>query len=372
MTTKAAPLVVIISGGTGGHVFPGIAVARCLKAKGIAVLWLGTSNRLDSKLVPREGIDFIPTDVKALRGKGILNWLVAPWLLSLAFWKVLAQFIKRRPALVLGMGGFVTGPGGVAAFILGIPLIIHEQNAIAGLTNKCLAPLSQRILSGFPEIFKSKQATWVGNPVRDEIKELATNSESEHYERLHERLREKPQERLHLLVLGGSLGASFLNEIVPQAIALIAEEERPQVKHQTGKGHLAKTVQQIQKFKSYYQAFEFEEQVHKLYRWADLILCRAGAMTIAEVSAAGRVAIFVPYPYAVDDHQSANARYLVSQNAALMVRQDKLTAPKLADLLGGFIRDRNALAKMAAATRRAAILDADSKITDICLAEMAT
>ena len=348
-----------MAGGTGGHVFPAIAVVRRLKERRVDVLWLGTSNGLESQLVREEQIDFIGIHVKALRGKGILNWLTAPWILSMAFWRILLQFIKQRPSLVLGMGGFVTGPGGVVAYILGIPLIIHEQNAIAGLTNKCLALLSRRILCGFPDTFKSKNAVWVGNPVRAEmIAEPLSNEERKH-------------DRLHLLVVGGSLGASFLNETVPQAIALIDEAQRPEVKHQTGKGHLQETLSRIAEIKTYYHAFEFETKMHELYRWADLVLCRAGAMTIAEISAAGRAAILVPYPHAVDDHQSANARHLVAENAAILAPQDQLTTAKLADLLMKFIRDRKSLCEMSAAISAAAAADADLNITDICIAEMA-
>jgi len=353
------PLVVIMAGGTGGHVFPGIAVGRRLKARRIDVLWLGTLNGFECNIVPKEQINFIGVRVKALRGKKILNWLTAPWFLSMAFWKILLQFIKCRPSLVLGMGGFVTGPGGVVAYILGIPLIIHEQNAIAGLTNKCLAFLSDRILCGFPDTFKSKNAVWVGNPVRREMRgEHLTTS--------------PPTQRLHLLVVGGSLGASFLNQTVPQAISLIGEELRPEVKHQTGKGHLEETMSYIKAVKkTNYQAFEFEQRMDKLYQWADLVLCRAGAMTLAEICVAGCPAILVPYPHAVDDHQTANARYLVAKNAAVLVSQDRLTATKLADLLCRFIRDRRYLYKMSEAVRDLAVPDADEKIADICIAEMA-
>ncbi len=353
------PLIVIMAGGTGGHVFPGIAVGRRLKARRIDVLWLGTLDGLESRVVPDEEIDFVGVRVKALRGKGLLNWLTAPWILSIAFWKILLQFIRHRPSLVLGMGGFVTGPGGVVAYLLGIPLIIHEQNAIAGLTNKCLAFLSRRILCGFPESFKSKEVVWVGNPVRTEMIADAPDPKSiEH-------------DRLHLLVVGGSLGANFLNEIVPQAIALIDETQRPEVRHQTGKGHLQEILSRIEALKVHYRAFEFEEKMHELYRWADLVLCRAGAMTLAEISAAGRTAILVPYPHAVDDHQSANARHLVAKNAAILVPQDQLTAVRLADLLLGFVNNRKSLLEMSKAIKAAATLDADRKIADICIAEMA-
>ncbi len=358
MATKT-PLIVIMAGGTGGHVFPGIAVGRRLKAQRIDVLWLGTSDGLESRVVPDEEIDFIGVRVKALRGKGLLNWLTAPWILSIAFWKILLQFIRQRPSLVLGMGGFVTGPGGVVAYLLGIPLVIHEQNAIAGLTNKCLAFLSRQVLCGFPESFKSKNVVWVGNPVRAEMTADVSDPKSGEHD------------RLRLLVVGGSLGASFFNEIVPQAIALIDESQRPEVSHQTGKGHLQEMVSRIAALKVHYKVFEFEEKMHELYRWADLVLCRAGAMTLAEISAAGRTAILVPYPHAVDDHQSANARYLVAENAAILVPQDQLTAAKLADLLLGFIRNRESLLEMSKAIKAAAILDADRKIADICIAEMA-
>ena len=358
MATKT-PLIVIMAGGTGGHVFPGIAVGRRLKERHIDVLWLGTLDGLEGRVVPDEDINFVGVRIKALRGKGLLNWLTAPWILSMAFWRILLQFIRHRPSLVLGMGGFVTGPGGVVAYLLGIPLIIHEQNAIAGLTNRCLAFLSRRILCGFPESFQSKNVVWVGNPVRAEMAADALDQGL------------VKRNRLRLLIVGGSLGASFLNEIVPQAIASIDETQRPEVKHQTGKGHLQETLSRIEALKAHYKAFEFEEKMHELYRWADLILCRAGAMTLTEISAAGRPAILVPYPHAVDDHQSANARHLVAKNAAILVQQDQLTATKLADLLLGFINNRETLLEMSKAIKTAAVLDADRKIADICVAEMA-
>ena len=353
------PLVVIVGGGTGGHVFPGIAVGRRLKESRIDVLWIGTLRAVERRVVPKEQMDFMGVRVKALRGKGISNWITAPWVLSIAFWKIVLRFMKRRPSLVLATGGFVSGPGGVAAFILGIPLIIHEQNATTGLTNKCLAPLSRRVLLGVPGAFQSKNVVLVGNPVRSEMIAEPLSEE------------ECKRNRLHLLVVGGSLGAGFFNEVVPQAVALIDEAQRPEVKHQTGRDHLKETVARIESFKAHYRVFEFEEKMHELYHWADLILCRAGAMTLAEISAAGRTAILVPYPYAADDHQSANARRLVEKNAAILIPQNQLTAPKLADLLLNFIRDRQSLCKMSKAIKETAVPDADRKIADICIAEMA-
>lgn len=353
------PLIVVMAGGTGGHIFPGIAVARCLRTQGIDVLWVGASNHLECEIVPKEQFDFVTINVEGLRGRRIFAWLLAPWVLSIAFWKVLILFIKHRPALVLGLGGFVTGPGGLAAFILGIPLVIHEQNTVVGWTNKCLMPLSQRILCGFPNLSIKGNSTWVGNPVRQEV--AAVGQHVQH----------KQQDKIHLLVIGGSRGASIFNQLVPQALRLIAKGERPEVKHQTGRGRLSEVVDQLQAEEDDYQAFEFEDKIDSLYRWADLVLCRAGAMTVAEVAAAGRAAILIPYPFAVDNHQLENARYLVEKDAALLLTQEQLTAAALAELLLGFIHDRAYLARMSQAAKEAAVLDADQQIADICIEEMA-
>ena len=353
------PLVVVMAGGTGGHIFPGIAVARCLRAQGVEVLWLGASGNLECEIVPKEKFDLVTINIKSLRGKRVFAWLLAPWQLSIAFWQILILFVKRRPSLVLGLGGFVTGPGGVVAFVLGIPLLIHEQNAVAGWTNKCLAPLSQSILCGFPNLAIKGKSIWVGNPVRHEFAQVGSPTLP------------LTQDKIHLLVVGGSRGASIFNQLVPQALRLMAKEERPKVKHQTGRGRLNEVLNQLEVPHTDYQAFEFEDQIDNLYRWADLILCRAGAMTIAEVAAAGRATILVPYPYATDNHQLENAHYLVEKDAALLLTQDQFTASSLAESLLAFVRDRAYLVRMSQAAKALAVLDADRQIADICMQEMA-
>jgi UDP-N-acetylglucosamine--N-acetylmuramyl-(pentapeptide) pyrophosphoryl-undecaprenol N-acetylglucosamine transferase len=348
--------VMIMAGGTGGHVFPALAVATELRARGAEVFWLGTRQGLEARVVPAAGIDMEWVSVSGLRGKGWLPWLLAPGRLLWAVSQVLAVMLRRRPMVVLGMGGFVTGPGGVVTWLLRKPLVIHEQNAIAGLTNRLLAPLAQRVLEAFPGTFRGRRAVHVGNPVRRAIAELPT-----------------PEERFaqrggapRLLVLGGSLGARALNEIVPAVLKEFASSSRSaDIWHQAGSRHIDEAIAHYRDANVAARVEPFIDDMAAAYGWADLVVCRAGALTIAELAAAGVGAVLVPYPHAVDDHQTHNAAYLTDAGAAVMVQQRDLTKDKLRDLLASLF-DRARLLTMAQAARRLAKPQAAALVAEQC------
>lgn len=349
--------ILIMAGGTGGHVFPGLAVAEYLRAQGEQVCWLGTSAGLEARLVPQSGITLHTLPVSGLRGKGAITWLLAPWKLSVALWAALVVLPRIRPSAVLGLGGFASGPGGLMASALGYPLVIHEQNAIPGLTNRWLARLADRVLEAFPGSFAGRhKAMAVGNPVRPEI--TALPSPEKRFED-----REGP---LRLLVVGGSLGALALNTRVPEAIALMPAERRPLIWHQAGE----RTVQQARQ--AYEQADvearidSFIDDMAKAYAWADLLICRSGALTVSEIAAAGVASILVPYPHAVDDHQRANGLHLADAGAALLLPQEQLDAQDLAETLLGL--DRSRLLGMALKARSLARPDATRVVAEACLA----
>lgn len=350
--------VALLAGGTGGHVFPGLAVAECLRDEGLDVVWFGTRAGLENRVAPQAGFAFETLRVGGVRGKKLLRRLAAPWVLSLAFWRMLAAFVRRRPALVLGMGGFVSAPGGVAAFVLGVPLVIHEQNAAPGLANRCLAPLSDRVLTGFPGVLEKRGATFVGNPLRRAVADRAP------------RAPRATDGELRLLVLGGSLGASVFNRVVPGALALMERALRPRTRQQTGRGHLRGAVERAAACGVEIEFFEFEDDVGALYEWGDLVLCRAGAMTVAEIAAAGIAAILVPYPHAVDDHQTHNARYLSERGAALLIPQRDLSERMLAGELARLQRDPEALQRMSRAAAALATPDAGRRVAQACLEQM--
>ncbi len=351
--------VMIMAGGTGGHVFPALAVAAELRARGAEVFWLGTRRGLEAKLVPAAGIAVEWISVAGLRGKGGLALLLAPFQLLRAALQVTAVIFRQRPTVVLGMGGFVTGPGGLMTWLLRKPLVIHEQNAVAGLTNWLLAPLAQRVCAAFPNTFRRADVLHTGNPVRHEIAALPA-----------------PEQRfagrggpLKLLVLGGSLGARALNDTVPAAVALM--KTRPEIRHQAGGNNLdaARAAYQAAGVDARIEAFI--DDMAGAYAWADLVLCRAGALTIAELAAAGVGAVLVPYPHAVDDHQSRNADYLVRAQAALVVQQNALSPARLAELLAPFCEPgaeaRTRLLKMARAARQLALTGAAAVVAQQCM-----
>lgn len=361
MSSSSGGGVLIMAGGTGGHVFPGLAVARRLAARRVPIVWLGTRAGIEARAVPASGlpIELEWIEMRGVRGSGLAAWLRLPFMLARAMrqaWRVLR---RRRPDVVLSFGGFAAAPGGLVAVLSGTPLVIHEQNAVAGLSNRLLALAAERVLAGFPGAFRRADARVVGNPVRHEIALLPPPAE-----RLAGR-----SGRLRLLVIGGSLGAAVFNRIVPQALLRLPEAERPQVWHQCGRGNLA-AVESAYREAGVGQdvrVSEFIEDMAQAYEWSDLVLCRAGAMTVAELAASGSAAILVPYPYAVDDHQTANARFLAERGAAILLPQPQLTPQRLAELLGELAASRATLIKMASAARAVAVTDADEAVAQACL-----
>lgn len=351
--------ILVMAGGTGGHVYPALAVAQAIRQQSHEVIWLGTHRGLEARVVPEAGIDIEWISVHGLRGKGFVTLLLAPFRLCFAMLQSLRIVARHRPAAVLGMGGFVSGPGGVAAWLLRRPLIIHEQNAVAGLTNRLLARLARVVLQAFPGSFSARRnAESVGNPVRADIAAIAAPGE-----RLADR-RGRPR----LLVLGGSQGARSLNGIVPAALAHLGEQERPVVRHQTGR-LTAKVAADAYRLAGVEADLEtYIEDMAAAYAWADLVVCRAGALTVAEVCAAGLPAIFVPFPTAVDDHQTANATPSMEAGAAAIVSESDLNDESLAGLLTEWLGDRDRLCERALAARALAKPDALDRITSICLA----
>ena len=356
---KEKQRVLIMAGGTGGHVFPALVVAEYLREQGVKVSWLGTRCGLEAKWVSNAGFPIDYISVKGLRGKGVTSWLLAPYKLWVAFWQAWAVCKKRQPHMVLGMGGYVTGPGGLAAWVLRKPLVIHEQNARPGLTNRLLSRFARQVLEAFPGSFASPiKALHTGNPVRRTISQLPDPKE-----RFAAR-----QDAIRLLVIGGSLGAQVLNQCVPQAVAMLAPENRPQVWHQTGDQKLVSTRRHYEREGIKVKLQEFIENMAQALSWADLVVCRAGALTVTELTVVGVGAILVPYPYAVDDHQSCNAAYLADVGAAKVVQQRDFTAERLASLLFEFISNgRERLLQMAMRAKTLAKPDAAHQVAQVCL-----
>lgn len=353
----ALPPVLIMAGGTGGHVFPALAVAEELRSRGVPVVWLGTQAGIEARLVPQAGYPIEWLSIRGLRGKRFSSLLLAPVRLLLACWQALSVLRRRKPCAVLGMGGFASGPGGFMAWLMRKPLLIHEQNAVAGLTNRLLARLTRHRLEAFPGAL-GKHAVHTGNPVRREIIALAS---PETRLRTHEGA-------LRVLVVGGSLGAVRLNEIIPEAISRMDAELRPQVHHQTGLNNLEAARESYREHSVDGKVEAFIDDMAAAYAWADLVICRAGAMTVFELAAAGVASILVPYPYAVDDHQSANARYLEEPGAALVRAQQDLDSDWLCDRLTEFSRHRERLLTMARAARSQAKPSAAREVAEYCLA----
>jgi UDP-N-acetylglucosamine--N-acetylmuramyl-(pentapeptide) pyrophosphoryl-undecaprenol N-acetylglucosamine transferase len=353
--------ILIMAGGTGGHVFPGLAVAERLRELGENVVWLGTAGGLEAKLVPEAGFEFHTLPVAGLRGKGLVNWLFAPLRLGVALWAALAFLLRVKPRAVLGFGGFASGPGGLMAAALSIPLVIHEQNAVAGLTNRWLSRVADKVLEAFPGTFPEKVgALQTGNPVRVRISGLIEPE-------LRFLGREGP---LRVLVLGGSLGALALNRAVPDALARLPEGARPEIRHQAGERTLEEARAAYAAAGVKAQLLPFIKDMAEAYGWADLVICRAGALTIAELAAAGVGAVLVPYPHAVDDHQTVNARYLTEVGAAELIPQAELDARRLAGVLKDM--DRSRALKMAEAARGRALPDATETVARICLGQART
>lgn len=349
----------MMAGGTGGHVFPALAIAKRLQEEGTEVAWLGTKQGLEYEIVPKAGIPLYDIKVLSWRREGLLKRILAPFFLLKALLQSLSILRRLKPNFVLSMGGFAAGPGGLAAFILGIPIIVHEQNAVPGATNRILSYLAKQTLEGFPGVFpKTTHAIWTGNPVRQAFLNLPSP-------KARFQNRKAP---LRLLIVGGSQGAIALNALCPKALALIPEHMRPEIWHQAGNAHLQSTLAAYQSagVLAGAKVEPFIEAMDKAYDWADIVLCRSGALTIAELAAAGVGSILVPFPFAVDDHQTHNGRFLESLGAARLISQKALDPSKLAEIILELGADRPTLLKMAEAARSAAKLDATEKVIEYC------
>jgi UDP-N-acetylglucosamine--N-acetylmuramyl-(pentapeptide) pyrophosphoryl-undecaprenol N-acetylglucosamine transferase len=347
--------VLIMAGGTGGHIFPGLAVAETLRAQGVPVVWLGARGGMETKVVPAHGIELHTIAVGGLRGKGMKTRLLAPWMLLRALLSSLAVLHRLKPRSVLSMGGYVAGPGGVAARLLRRPLLVHEQNRVAGFTNRKLAQHARRVMAGFADALPNAQ--WVGNPVRAAIASLPSPAQ-----RMAER-NGKPR----LLVLGGSLGARALNTSVPQALAHMPVERRPDVLHQCGNRGIDEARKAYADAGVEARIVPFIEDMAGTYAWADLAVCRAGALTLAELTACGLGAVLVPFPHAVDDHQTRNAEALVAAAAAELIQERDLKTNDLAQRLTALLGDRTKLIAMAEAARTLAKPDAAADIARACV-----
>jgi UDP-N-acetylglucosamine--N-acetylmuramyl-(pentapeptide) pyrophosphoryl-undecaprenol N-acetylglucosamine transferase len=356
--------LLVMAGGTGGHVMPALAVAEALRSEGWRVVWLGTRAGMEARLAVEKGFEMAWVRVAGVRGKSLLTKLLLPANLLAAFWQAARAIFRERPDVTLGLGGYVAFPGGMMASLFGKPLVIHEQNAVAGLTNRMLACLADRVLLGLPAAFQNSNdkpfpcgkvaSEWIGNPVRPEIAALPAPAE-----RFAGRA-----DRLRLLVVGGSLGAQALNELIPQALAKLDAAQRPLVRHQSGAKHL-------DGLQTYYanagveaECLAFITDMAAAYAWADVVICRAGALTVAEIAAAGAAALFIPFPFAVDDHQTANARFLSDAGAAWLMPQSSLSAKSLADWLAGLQRDE--LLARATQARALAKPEATSRVVAVC------
>lgn len=353
----ASPTILIMAGGTGGHIFPGLAVAEQLQSEGWHVHWLGTSDRMEAEVVPAHGINISFINIAGLRGKGWQAKLAMPFKVLQSVWQSLAVLKAVKPDVVLGMGGYASAPGGLAAWLKRIPLVLHEQNAVAGMSNRYLANLASRVLSAFPGAFKANiKAEVLGNPVRSKITQVSND----------------PQRVIskRVLIVGGSLGAQILNETVPQAVSQIKLLELD-VWHQTGAGNSAKITALYEQYgvnSDKVKITDFIDDMAAAYDWADLVICRAGALTVSEVAIAGKPAIFIPLPQAVDDHQTKNAQFLVEQGAAKLVPQKELSATLLSQKLNMLFSSESALRSMAKASKTASTPNATQAVADICKA----
>ena len=354
---SAGPIM-IMAGGTGGHVFPGLAVAAELKARKRDVVWLGTQRGLEARLVPQYGIEIEWITIAGVRGRGAMAWLSAPFRIGKAVLQALTALRRRRPAAVLGMGGFVAGPGGVAAWLSRLPLIIHEQNSVAGSTNRWLAPLATRVFEAFPGSFPARaRAELVGNPVRSSLTPV---------EAPRARLLARRGSRRRVLVIGGSQGARILNQTVPKALALLPADRRPEVWHQAGRG-LGDARAAYAQADVDARVVEFIDDMGEAYQWADLVVARSGALTVSELAMVGVGAVLVPFAAAIDDHQTLNARHFARGGAGIVIPERELTPESLARSLTACLADLDGLAKMADAAHAQAKHAVAERIADACV-----
>lgn len=345
--------IMIMAGGTGGHVFPALAVAHRLRDAGHMVSWLGTKKGIEARLVPEAGFPIDWLSVSGLRGKGLLSLLLAPYMLLKACWQASIIIRQRQPDVVLGLGGFASGPGGLMSWVHGKPLVIHEQNRVPGTTNRLLKRIATRVLEAFPNSFdQASGALFTGNPVRKELIEDTA---------------EKKHTANKILIVGGSLGASILNEIVPSALKELQADYDLEVIHQAGKATIARAEVAYQKAQVKADIRPFIEDMKRVYQWADIVICRAGAMTISELAIMGLPSILVPLPHAIDDHQTKNATYLSDQGAAVLLRQSELTTETLSNTLRALLSQPERLAEMGSKARSLAKPEATQLVADTCL-----
>lgn len=362
--------VLIMAGGTGGHVFPALAVANALREKGYQIVWLGTAAGLEAHVVPNAGIPLFCLTIKGLRGKSWRQQLLIPWQLLHSVWQAWGYIRQVKPDLIIGFGGYASGPGGLAAWLAHKPLVIHEQNARAGLTNRLLGKLAKQVLQAFPDTFPaSYQAVTTGNPIRSSLTYLTAPTQ-----------RYNPHAPARLLILGGSLGATAINSLVPAALAQLPAELRPDVWHQTGSQHTATclahyqaaglTATQDTAASAGIKICAFIEDMRAAYLWADLVICRAGALTIAELAAVGAASILIPFPHAVDDHQTYNAKFLVDAEAAILCPQASLNSAMLANLLQQYFSQPQQLLVMATRAYNLGNSEATAQVVNYCLAAL--
>lgn len=343
--------IIIMAGGTGGHVFPALAVGEYLLAKNWDVSWIGTHQGMENKIVPDSGIEMDCLSVQGLRGKGLGAKINNVLLLIQAFWQAFLILRKRKPDVVLGMGGYVAGPGGLMAWLMNIPLVIHEQNRVPGTTNRLLVNKANKVLEAFPGSFiKTKKAIFTGNPLRKEFVDFPAKS---YWTKDSERA-------FRIFILGGSQGAKALNDVIPKTLSSL---ENVEIKHQTGKASISEVAQQYKELSVNAEAIEFIDDMAAAYEWADMIICRAGAMTVSEVAAVGLPAIFIPLPTAIDDHQAVNARYLVEAGAAKLIVQNSLNEGTLLMTINEL---KKSLAEIGCSAKSKAKIDATAVVADIC------
>lgn len=360
-THEQKATALIMAGGTGGHIFPGLAVAQCLQENGWHVEWLGSKGGMEESLVAKHHIQVHLIGVTGLRGNGVLGWIKAPLSLSQAILEARKVIKKLRPDVVVGFGGFASGPGGIAAFLTNVPLVIHEQNAVAGMTNKILAKVAKQVFQAFPKVFsESEKVKTVGNPIRRDFKLLNQKQSSNHDDSGFTKV----------LVVGGSRGALALNKWVPQILKDLINDGDVVVRHQVGKARVKETTGYYETSgvhnKNQYELLEFIDEMAASFEWADVLICRAGASTVAEVAAAGVCAVFVPFPYAVDDHQTANANWLVKQDAALLIAEKDLNKDEAIEKILALIGSKKSIKKMASNAKAAAYLESAEHVAEFC------
>ena len=368
INTANAPKLLVMAGGTGGHIFPGLAVADLLKEQGWNIHWLGTPERMEANIVPEHGYDISFINISGMRNKGLLSLLKLPFKLLHSLWQGIRVIKATKPDVVLGMGGYASGPGGLAAWLMRKPLVVHEQNAAAGLTNRLLTRIASKVCSAFPNAFNSNVTVdVVGNPLRTSI------SEQNHPESDDDNTKDVTKLTNNILVVGGSLGAQVLNQTVPESFAQLTKQQESELPfniwHQTGKGNQEQVIAAYNQHHfddEQVRVTEFIKDIASAYQWADLVICRAGALTVSELAMAAKPAIFIPLPHAVDDHQTKNAQYLVARGGAMLIKQAELNSEGLVKTLKNLFSEQQVLNVMSKAAFAAADINATRKVAHIC------